>query len=63
MKITRKERKIIVKYLKCLNESKLPEEYGGYDGVTKINHNFMGYREISVDKIEHVAKKLGYKHY
>ena len=67
MKISRRERKIILKHLNDLNDSdgkhSLPKEYHGYNGVTQIRYGYMQRKMISTEKIEQVAKEVGAKHW
>lgn len=63
LRISRKELRIILKYLKSHNEfnERYRNGFKGYNGVTKIRHGYMEHKEISVEKIEYIAKRIGAK--
>ena len=63
LRISRKERRIILKYLKSHNEfnDKYRSECRGYNGVTMIRYGYMECKCISAAKIEFIAKQIGAK--
>jgi len=61
-KISKKERRIILRYLRIHNShDELPKDYKGYNGVTMIKYGFMGSKFISVAKIAQIAKEEGFE--
>jgi len=64
VKITRKERKIILRHLKNWNkEEGLPKGFEPINGVTMIRYGYMQRKMISTEKIEQVAKEIGVKYW
>ena len=64
LRISRKEVRIILRYLEDHNSvsEEFPiEGYKPFNGVTRIIYGYMGCKSISVEKIEYIAKRIGAK--
>ena len=65
LRISRKERRIILRYLRFHNDfdtkHPLPADYKCLKGITFIDYGYMGLKRISTTKIEFIAKQIGAK--